>query len=405
MGIMVSLRSPQPDKQPGVICGWSKISESRGIVMSVFQYGFHLLLSLSMSLASGPLLAQPPHQGRLFFLGIAYDEAPAAGTTVDNFNYAPDNFTRLFQSQSRTLFSEIKVSTLKGHQATKPAVSEQLSQLQKLARADDLAIIYWGTHGGTNKKGWGANLPGNQVIYGTEIKQALSALPCPAIVLISTCGSGGFVRTRPGEVDLPTNVAAAAACGRRRSASNELDITMLEALSGFADFNADRQVTLGEAMQYLPRRYQEFFRDESGDDLVPIIHRPEGVSADVPLTKVEGNHVAAVVDGSWYGATILERMPGKAKVRFLGYDSTSRHGSYAMPDRVLEDEYIDPAGDMPPAEVESDGTWYPARILERQQGSWKIHFIGYPDSDDEVVPRKRIRFPFAGSPPKVSKIR
>ena len=96
----------------------------------------------------------------------------------------------------------------------------------------------------------------------------------------------------------------------------------------------------------------------------------------------------------------MEKMQGRAKVRFLGYDATSSHGGYAMRDRVLEDEYLDFAGDMPPAEVESDGTWYPARILERQQGSWKVHYVGFPDSDDEVVPRKRIRFPFAGEPPE-----
>jgi hypothetical protein len=368
--------------------------------MSVFRYCTLLLLPFWFCLASSPSLAQQPPRGRLLFLGIAYDEAPTPGTTVDNFNYAPDNFIRLFQSQSKTLFSEIKSSTLKGHRATKQAVGEELFQLKKIAKADDLAVIYWGTHGGTNKKGWGANLPGDQIIYGTEIKQALSALPCPTIVLISTCGSGGFLRTRPDQIDLPANVAAAAACGRRRSASNELDITMLEALSGFADVDADGQVTLGEALRYLPERYREFFRDEDGDDITPVYHRPASVAADIALAKVEGNHVAAVVDGTWYGATIMEKMQGRAKVRFLGYDATSSHGGYAMRDRVLEDEYLDFAGDMPPAEVESDGTWYPARILERQQGSWKVHYVGFPDSDDEVVPRKRIRFPFAGEPPE-----
>ena len=368
--------------------------------MSVIRFCTRCVLPFCLSLTSTMLAAELSPQGRLLFLGIAYDEAPAPGTSIDNYNYAPDNFIRLFQSQSKTLFSEIKISTLKGLRATKPAVGEQLYQLQRIAKAEDLVLIYWGTHGGTNKKGWGANLPGDQVIYGTEIKQVLSALPCPAIVLISTCGSGGFVRTRPGEIDLPANVAAAAACGRRKGASNELGVAMLEAISGFADFDADGKVTLGEALRYLPQRYQEFFRNESGDDLVPVLHRPESVNADIVLAKVEDTHVAAVVTGSWYGATITERLTGKAKVRFLGYDSTSSRGSYAMADQVLDDEYLDFAGGMPPAEVESEGQWYPARILDRRQGSWKIHYIGFPASDDEMVPRKRIRFSFAGVPPE-----
>ena len=145
--------------------------------MLVVRFSTLLLLPFSLCMAVTPSPAQQPPQGQLLFLGIAYDEAPAPGTSVDNFNYAPDNFTRLFRSQSKTLFSEIKFSTLKGSPATKSAVFGQLYRLQKIAKANDRVVIYWGTHGSTNKKGWGANLPGDQVVYGSGSSRYFQRCP------------------------------------------------------------------------------------------------------------------------------------------------------------------------------------------------------------------------------------
>ena len=49
----------------------------------------------------------------------------------------------------------------------------------------------------------------------------------------------------------------------------------------------------------------------------------------------------------------------------------------------------------PPLEVEWDGSWYPAKVVKRtEQGRLRVHYIGYPESDDETVPAKRVRFPF-----------
>ena len=115
--------------------------------------------------------------GRLIFLGVAYNEA---GMSMDAFNYAPDNFTRLFKIQSEDLFGEFKHDALKGARATHDAVISGMRNTGKMLKPEDLVVFYWGTHGGTDKKGWGANLPGNGVIYGRELKTELAAFPCPA---------------------------------------------------------------------------------------------------------------------------------------------------------------------------------------------------------------------------------
>jgi hypothetical protein len=103
-------------------------------------------------------------------------------------------------------------------------------------------------------------------------------------------------------------------------------------------------------------------------------------------------------DGVWYGATILDRTDRGVKVRYLGYDSTTRNAGFSFPDEVVTEEYVDLPGGDPPIEVEEGGVWYPARILSREGMQLRIHYLGYPESDDATVPRSRVRFVFSDAP-------
>ena len=338
--------------------------------------------------------ADPP--GRLLFLGVAYDEGPPKGQTADHFNYAPDNFVRLFEGQSKDQFRELKFDTLKGGAATREAVAGKLRGLKQVAKKDDLVFVYWGTHGGTDKRGWSANLPGDGLVLGTEIKDALRLLPCPAVVAISTCGSGGFVHIPGQGLDLPPNVVAICACRRKQTTNNELDVSLLEALAGFGDADGDGQVTVREALNYVPLRYTRITRDTDTADLQPVVGHGESAVLDRALTKTNESHVAVVYDNKWYGATILERRESKLKVRYLGFDFANRKGGFYFADELVPLERIDMPGDFPPIEVEWNGAWYAATVLRRAEMGYRIHYVGYPDSDDEVVLPKRIRFPFVG---------
>lgn len=354
------------------------------------------ILLIVCSLLPNWVSAAEPPRGRLLFLGIAYDEDPGRGLTVNDFDYAPDNFARLFREQSASLFSKVQVDTLKGAAATRAAVFKRLHALTTNATSEDLVFLYWGTHGGTIKQEWEANLPGNGKIQGSEIKAELQRLKCPAIVVISTCGSGGFIRPTPRKIELPDNVAAFCACRRRQSTNNELDVTLLEALAGFGDLNQDGQVTLQEAIHYVPRRHRKLIQDAEGPETEPVLGHAPGFSLDRPLAKASDQRVAAAHDGVWYGAQVLERKTGKSKVRYLGWDSTSRRGPFAFPDREMQDEALDLPGGFPPVEVKWNDSWYPATIVERRGDQFQIHYVGYPDSDNEAVPLNRIRYPFVG---------
>jgi len=42
-------------------------------------------------------------------------------------------------------------------------------------------------------------------------------------------------------------------------------------------------------------------------------------------------------------------------------------------------------------EVRSEGDWYKARVVDARNGSYRVHYFGYEDADDEWVSRRQFR--------------
>jgi outer membrane biogenesis lipoprotein LolB len=123
-----------------------------------------------------------------------------------------------------------------------------------------------------------------------------------------------------------------------------------------------------------------------------VIAHSDPALLDLPLTTVNGTHAAVVYDDVWYGATILKQDGDTYSVRYLGYDHTTDNGGFSFPDEEVSGDMIDlPGGDVP-IDVEQNGTWYAARVIERNGRQWRIDYIGY--DEEETVPRSRVRFPF-----------
>src|SRR5262245_57262197 len=99
-----------------------------------------LAVALVFSAAFIAPAAEP--QGKLLFFGVAYDEAPGPRRTIAHYDYAPDNFTRLLQSQSSGLFAEIKAGTVKGAFATKETIAAGLKALPAMVHKNDLVVLY-----------------------------------------------------------------------------------------------------------------------------------------------------------------------------------------------------------------------------------------------------------------------
>ena len=89
-------------------------------------------------------------------------------------------------------------------------------------------------------------------------------------------------------------------------------------------------------------------------------------------------------NGKWYKATILQVEDGKYLIHYEGYASS--WDEWIGDDRIKAD-YA--AGDI--VQVLWNGKWFKAEILKAENGKYLIHYDGYDSSWDEWVDKDRIK--------------
>ncbi|MCO5168975.1 MAG: caspase family protein [Planctomycetes bacterium] len=116
------------------------------------------------------------------------------------------------------------------------------------------------------------------------------------------------------------------------------------------------------------------------------------VSAPRPPPRT-GERVEVFSEDAWWKARILEMRGERAKVRYYGWGP--EHDEWVEPRQMRA--YAPRAWAVGArVEVESDGRWYPASIIEvRPLGLHKARYDDYDASWDEWVPSSRIREPGA----------
>lgn len=110
-----------------------------------------------------------------------------------------------------------------------------------------------------------------------------------------------------------------------------------------------------------------------------------------------GEAVLVTEDGDTWLAEIVSVEPACARVHYVGYGSES--DEWVPPRRLRRTVAVRAprAGDA--VEVEYEGQWYPAQILETLRGRVRVHYVGYGDDDDEWVSVRRLRAPVPGAAP------
>ena len=176
---------------------------------------------------------------------------------------------------------------------------------------------------------------------------------------------------------------------------------------GFGDSNDDGQVTIREAIDYVPDRFREMMTDEErnteADEHMPVLARGSEDLFDRPLCEVAADRVTVVDDDEWRGALKPGQDSEETRVQFLGWDRRKVATRYSKPDRSVSNEYLDETGGFSPVELSTDEVWRPARILERKGKNVKIHYIGADASDDATIPMARLRYSLGSTKIKARK--
>jgi hypothetical protein len=319
--------------------------------------------------------------------------------SIDGFNWCPEEVEKVFHDQGGAYYRGLSSRQVLGKKATHAGVMEGLAWLRDKATKKDLVVMYLGAHGFTDpNEGWGIETADEKTLWGHELKAELKKLPCPVLLFIETCTSGGFASAHKNDPEVPANVTVLCACTAQQTVDNQLDLALAEALYGRADFNKDGVVDLDELIRYVERRYPEYWPNgkKAEDSVDPVIVKAKAVPGTLPLTKVSPD-LAMVVYKDGFGSAVVEKADGdKYKVHLLGW--SSRPGEpYFRTSAVTRDAICLP-GDGQPLLVEQNGTWYPARLLKKDGDKYKVHYLGY--NEEEVVTKERVKYPFVGQEEK-----
>jgi hypothetical protein len=207
-----------------------------------------------------------------------------------------ERFERQSRSLGEALQSQANNSTvlvLRGEDATRDAVLEQLGGLQdELGATDQFVLVLLG-HGSYDDYEYKFNLPGPD-LTGEEIVTALDGLPAGTQVLINTSSASGAIA----ELAAADNriVVLATRSGAERHATRFGDY-FAEALGdASADTDKNTRISVQEAFRYAERQVADYF--ERAGQLAtehPVIN---GASADRVLLARLGGAPPTVIDAA-----------------------------------------------------------------------------------------------------------
>jgi hypothetical protein len=184
--------------------------------------------------------------------------------------------------------------------------------------------------------------------------------------------------------------------------------SIIDALRGepIVDANADGQVTLAElrtevaeAMKHLEGQAHGFKANGLDEGLVlakSAGRRPSGNGAKFPI----GSYVEASGGGRRHFGRVVATQGQTVTVQFYNY-TQKRNVTFAEADlepstRTARAVTRLDIGVKPDCLTEWRGTWFPAKVMKRDELDGKpryfIHYLGYDNSWDEWVGSDRVRF-------------
>ncbi len=293
---------------------------------------------------------------------------------------------------------------LADREATKARIEVDFAGLLERSRPGQALVVYYTGHGfreGSGDVGFAPWDAGDEVATTWRVRAIVDAIAARfrgdrVLLLADCCHSGALadaVSAASRERDGKTWACLTSAHATSRSTGNwTFTEAVLDGLRGDArvDADADGTVALGEVTAFAEAEMA--FAEEqltaafAGPGFEPTT-RLARVQGERPGPRV-GERLEVRAEGEWWKARVLEVRGDQVKVRFYGWDAS--YDEWVGPRRVRAHQPpVRPVGQR--VEVESEGRWYAATVVEARLGLHKVHFEGWDASWDEWVPSSRIR--------------
>jgi hypothetical protein len=289
---------------------------------------------------------------------------------------------------------------LQDRQATTKRIQQGFETHLAAAGAGDLLVVYYCGHGGKTDDGaayfasydaGGKNNPGWMVAsIPATIERCFGG--SHALLLADCCYSGCLADAVTQQADRIAYACVASSLASELSTGNwTFTEGLLTGLRGqaFVDADSNSAITLrelaadiAESMAFADEQIATFATAGDFDPNWVI------ATARPRLDPRIGRRVEVEADGNWYLAQIIDARDERVKVHYYGYEESDDEWVTAGRLRELRRKSYPAGADV---EVKWKQDWYPATVLEARAGIHHIQYRDYGPEWNEWVASKRIR--------------
>lgn len=359
---------------------------------------------LAALLAATPLLAQEawdPAKTRVFAVGVLSFQDKKLGTWPDEGRVD----AVMIDALKKRGVPEANIVFLKNAEATREVMDKKLGELLAASAEGETLLFYYAGHGSRDfhndkrpvslicydsmpKK------PASYWLLSDVVKTIETGFKGSSVLLTSDCcHSGAFMEELPAiKTTKQWGVLASVQPGSRSTGNWTYTQCLLDILNGYSpvDTDNDGSVTFKEAGAWIEAE-MAFCEDQLSCAWL------RGMKESLVLAKVTdkkparvGERLEAEDEGKWWKIKVLDAKDGKLFVTWLGWDKKWDRWIEEKAARAYKPQVYEGGTAV---EVEWDGTWYAAKVMQTRLGLHFVHYEGFPEADREWVPRKRIRLP------------
>ena len=348
-------------------------------------------------MTSQPTLNWNPERTWLFVVGILEWQDADSFSPFPKQNRRDAALVEFFRSAG---VPADQISYLQDHEATTPRIQRELKAQLARTRADDMLVLYFCGHGYKTDDG----VP-YFASYNAGVKDDLGWLVehIPSMItrhfvgkralLLADCCYSGCLADAVAQHE--SEIAFACLTSSLSSESSTGNWTFTEGLLiglrglAFVDTDASNTISLGELAEQIAESMA--FAEEQ----IVTFTTTKGFNASMVMAAARprsdtriGQRLEVESDGEWYRAQIIDARGDEVLVHYYGYEQSD--DEWVTADRLREVVYtLYPVGSS--VEVKWKRKWYPAKILDVHAGIHKIHYEDYGSDWDEWVSAKRIR--------------
>ena len=297
---------------------------------------------------------------------------------------------------------------LQDAQATTRQVKSSFATFLAKAREGDLLFVYYCGHGyksddarttffatydaGDDNPGWSTDSIIKDVEKYFKGSKAFLTADC--------CYSGSLVQQARRLGQRVSYACLTSSSASELSTGNWTFTEMLVAgLAGkpFADLNGDGQITLSELAEDV--KDDMAFAEEQLSSFGTTGNFPRDTIlawAERKSNPEISKRVEVRSEGKWWKARVIESRSSTFRVHYYGYEDTD--DEWVRLNQIRELKLVEyPAGST--VEVIWERKWYPAKVISVDTGVHLIHYVNYDHGWDEWVGAERIRRASAANRP------